>query len=145
MLSYHWTCIGLHDITCQKASSILVFLYRSTGRSPAPWTYDFPLLWFCAKCFIFALHVFLIFSCSSHIRTAYGSSLVFPHIRISNWFFMMPSIATKFQYVNSPFIFLLTHYMFQPLRAILRWDIQLDIFKDYFYYNGSVVRSQLDV
>jgi hypothetical protein len=32
--------------------------------------------------------------------------------------------ATKFQYVNSPF-FILTHYMFRPLRAILRWDIQL--------------------
>jgi hypothetical protein len=38
-----------------------------------------------------------------------------------NWFLMMPSIATKFQYVNSPFIF--THYMFRPLRAIFRWDI----------------------
>jgi hypothetical protein len=37
---------------------------------------------------------------------------------------MMPSIATKFQYVNSPF-FILTHYMFRLLRAILRGDIQL--------------------
>jgi hypothetical protein len=45
---------------------------------------------------------------------------------------MMPSIATKFQYVNSPFIFLLTHYMFRPLRAILRWDIQLDVSKDFY-------------
>jgi hypothetical protein len=46
-------------------------------------------------------------------------------------FLMMPSIATKFQYVNSPFfIFLLTHYMFRPLRAIFRWDILLDVFKD---------------
>jgi hypothetical protein len=43
------------------------------------------------------------------------------------------------------FIFLLTHYMFLPLRAILRWDIQLMFTKDYFYYNGSVVRTQLDV
>jgi hypothetical protein len=43
------------------------------------------------------------------------------------------------QYVNSPFfIFLLTHYMFRPLRAIFRWDIQLDVSKDYSY-NGSVV------
>jgi hypothetical protein len=45
---------------------------------------------------------------------------------------MTPSIATKFQYVNSPFIFLLTYYMFRPLRAFFRWDIQLDILKDYF-------------
>jgi hypothetical protein len=43
-----------------------------------------------------------------------------------NWFLMMPSIATKFQYVNSPFfIFLLTHYKFRPLRAILKCDVQL--------------------
>jgi hypothetical protein len=58
----------------------------------------------------------------------------------------MPSITTKFQFVNSPFIFLLTHYtrMFRPLRAIFRWDRQLDIFKDYFYHNGSVARTQLE-
>jgi hypothetical protein len=44
-----------------------------------------------------------------------------PVAHLSNWFLMMPSIATKFQYVNSPFLlFLLTHYMFRPLRAILR-------------------------
>jgi hypothetical protein len=50
-----------------------------------------------------------------------------------NWFLMMPSIPTKFQYVNSPFfIFLLTHYMFQPLRAIFRWDIQLDVLRTIF-------------
>jgi hypothetical protein len=41
--------------------------------------------------------------------------------------------------------FLLTHYMFRPLRAILRLDIQLDVSKDYSYYNGSAVRTQLDV
>jgi hypothetical protein len=35
-----------------------------------------------------------------------------------NWFLMTPSIGTKFQYVNSPFIF--THYMFRPLQAIFR-------------------------
>jgi hypothetical protein len=65
---------------------------------------------------------------------------------ISNWFLMIPSIATKFQYVNSHFfIFLLTHYMFRPVRAIFRWDIQLDVFKDYFYYNGSIARTQLDI
>jgi hypothetical protein len=69
---------------------------------------------------------------------------------LSNWFFMMPSITTKFQYVNSPFIF--THYMFRPLRAIFRSDIQLDIFKDYFwlyltYWNfvaiDGIIRNQL--
>jgi hypothetical protein len=63
---------------------------------------------------------------------------------LSNWFLMMPSIATKFQYINSPF---LTRYMFRPLRANFRWDIQLDIFifEDYFYHNGSVARTQFDV
>jgi hypothetical protein len=35
-----------------------------------------------------------------------------PVAHLPNWFLMMPSIATKFQYVNSTFIFLLTHYMF---------------------------------
>jgi hypothetical protein len=58
---------------------------------------------------------------------------------------MTPSIATKFQYVSSPFLFFLTHYTFRPLRAILRWDIQLDVSKDYSYYNGSAVRTQLDI
>jgi hypothetical protein len=49
---------------------------------------------------------------------------------IFNWFPMTPSIATKFQYVNSPFfIFFLTHYMFRPLRAIFRWDIRVDVSK----------------
>jgi hypothetical protein len=61
------------------------------------------------------------------------------------WFLMIPSIATEFQYVNSTFfIFFLAHYMFRPLRAIFRRDIQLDVFKcfkDYFYYNGSVART----
>jgi hypothetical protein len=47
-----------------------------------------------------------------------------PVAHLSNWFLMMPSITTKFRYVNSPFIFLLTHY---------------------FYHNGSVARTQLDV
>jgi hypothetical protein len=67
-----------------------------------------------------------------------------PVVHLSNWFFMMPSIATKFQYVNS-LLFSFTHYMFRPLRVIFRWGIQLDVFKDYFYYNGSVARTQLDV
>jgi hypothetical protein len=35
--------------------------------------------------------------------------------------------------------------MFRPLRAILRWDIQLDVSKNYFFYNESVVHTQLDV
>jgi hypothetical protein len=59
---------------------------------------------------------------------------------------MMPLIATKFQYVSYPFlIFIFTHNMFRPLRAILRRDIQLDVSKDYSFYNGSAVRTQLDV
>jgi hypothetical protein len=41
--------------------------------------------------------------------------------------------------------FLLTHYMFRSLQAIFRWDIQLDVYKDYSFYNGSAVRTQLDV
>jgi hypothetical protein len=43
----------------------------------------------------------------------------------SYWFLMTPSIATKFQYVNSPFIFLLTT-CFGPYGPS-----QLDILKDY--------------
>jgi hypothetical protein len=37
-----------------------------------------------------------------------------------NWFLVIPSIATKFQYVTPPFLFSFTHYMFRPLRAIFR-------------------------
>jgi hypothetical protein len=43
----------------------------------------------------------------------------------------MPSIATKFSIRQLAFIFLLSHYMLRPLRAILRWDIQLDVSMDY--------------
>jgi hypothetical protein len=46
--------------------------------------------------------------------------------------FMTPSIATKFQYVNSLLFFFLTHYMFRPLRAIFRLDIQLGILRTIF-------------
>jgi hypothetical protein len=35
--------------------------------------------------------------------------------------------------------------MFRPVRAILRLGIQLYVSKDYSYYNGSAVRTQLDV
>jgi hypothetical protein len=52
-----------------------------------------------------------------------------PVAYLSNWFFMTPSIATKFQYVKLPLISFFTHYMFRPLRAILRWDIQLVIWR----------------
>jgi hypothetical protein len=52
----------------------------------------------------------------------------------------------SFNTSTPPFLFfLLTHYTFRPLRAILRWDIQLDVSKDYSCYNGSAVRTQLDV
>jgi hypothetical protein len=41
-----------------------------------------------------------------------------PHY--ANWLFMTPSIATKFQYINSLLFSFLTHHMFRLLRAILR-------------------------
>jgi hypothetical protein len=59
---------------------------------------------------------------------------IFSLIISDDWFFVIPSIATKFQYVTPPILFSFTHYMFRPLRAIFKWDIQLDVFKDYFYY-----------
>jgi hypothetical protein len=67
-----------------------------------------------------------------------------PVTHLSNWFLVTPSIATKFQYVTPPFLFSFTHYMFRPLQAILKWGIQLDVFKDYFYYiyTSSCVRSK---
>jgi hypothetical protein len=43
-----------------------------------------------------------------------------PVAHISNWFLVMPSIATEFSIRQLAFIFLLSHYMFRPLRAILR-------------------------
>jgi hypothetical protein len=33
-----------------------------------------------------------------------------PVAHLSNWFLMMPSIATKFQYVNSPFFIIFSFY-----------------------------------
>jgi hypothetical protein len=53
-----------------------------------------------------------------------------PVAHLSNWFLVMPSIATKFSIRQLAFIFLLSHYMFRPLRAILRWVIQLDVSMD---------------
>jgi hypothetical protein len=47
-----------------------------------------------------------------------------------DWFLVKPSIATKFSIRQLAFIFLLSHYMFWPPRAILRWDIQLDVSMD---------------
>jgi hypothetical protein len=48
-----------------------------------------------------------------------------PVAHLSNWFLMMPLIATKFQYVNSPFfIFLLIHYMLSGLQMFVKlfWE-----------------------
>jgi hypothetical protein len=61
---------------------------------------------------------------------------------------MMPSIATKFQYVNSPFFifyFYSLHVSTPTGHPRVRYTI--DVSKDYsFYeYNGSVVRTQLDI
>jgi hypothetical protein len=47
-------------------------------------------------------------------------SVLHPVAHLSNWFLVMPSIATKFQYVTPPFLFSFTRYMFRPLRAIFR-------------------------
>jgi hypothetical protein len=63
-----------------------------------------------------------------HFNYIFGLYLwvLHPVAHLSNWFLVIPSIATKFQYVNS-FLFSFTHYMFRPLRAIFRWDIQWTI------------------
>jgi hypothetical protein len=63
---------------------------------------------------------------------------------LSNWFFMMPSIATKFQFFNSLlFSFSLTT-CFGPYGPS-SGEIYNQIFlMDYFYYNGSVARTQFD-
>jgi hypothetical protein len=50
----------------------------------------------------------------------------------------------SFNTSTPPFYFSF-YYMFRPLRAIFRWDIQLDVSKDYSYFNGSAVCTQLDV
>jgi hypothetical protein len=42
------------------------------------------------------------------------------------------------------FSFLLTT-CFGPYGPFSGWDVQLDVSKDYSYYNGSVVRTQFDV
>jgi hypothetical protein len=55
-----------------------------------------------------------------------------PVLYLSNLFFMTPSIATKFQYINYLLFSFFIHYMFRPLRAILKWDILLDIWRIIF-------------
>jgi hypothetical protein len=62
-----------------------------------------------------------------------------------DWFFMTPSIATKFQYVNSLlFSFSLTA-CFGPYGPS-SGEICNEIFlMDYFYYNVSLARTQFDV
>jgi hypothetical protein len=61
-----------------------------------------------------------------------GKCLPFSLDAVQNWFFVTPSFATKFQYINSLLISFFTHYMFRPLRAILRRDIQLVIWRTIF-------------
>jgi hypothetical protein len=59
---------------------------------------------------------------------------------------MMPLIATKFQYVNSPFLFFFPlTTCFGPYRPSSGENIQLMLYKDYFYYHGSAVHTELDV
>jgi hypothetical protein len=60
----------------------------------------------------------------------------------SSWFFMTPSIATKFQYINFLLISFFAHYMFRPLRAIQL--VTISVFEGLFQYNGSVARTQFD-
>jgi hypothetical protein len=58
----------------------------------------------------------------------------------------MPSIATKFQYVNSLFFIFSSHSLLVSAptgHPQVRYTIYVS--KDYFYYNGSAVRTQLDV
>jgi hypothetical protein len=57
---------------------------------------------------------------------------------------MMPSIATKFQYVNSLLFSFLPTICFGPYGPS-SGEIYNYIFPmDYFYYNGSVARTQFD-
>jgi hypothetical protein len=59
---------------------------------------------------------------------------------------MTPSVATKFQYVNSPFLFFFSlTTCFGPYRPSSGENIQLMLYKDYSYYHGSAVSTQLDV
>jgi hypothetical protein len=43
--------------------------------------------------------------------------VLYPVAYLSNWFLMISSIATKFQYVTPRFLFSFTHYMFRPLQV----------------------------
>jgi hypothetical protein len=67
-----------------------------------------------------------------------------PVAHLSNWFFMMPLIATKFQYVNSLlFSFSLTT-CFGPYGPSSGEIYNYIFLMDYFYYNGSVARMKFD-
>jgi hypothetical protein len=59
---------------------------------------------------------------------------------------MMLSIATKFQYVNSPF-FIFPSYSLHVSAPTGHPQVgyTIDVAKVYSYYNGSVLRTQLDV
>jgi hypothetical protein len=81
--------------------------------------------------------------CSSKLTVNFYLWVLHPVAHLSNWFFMMPSIATKFQYVNPPFYFHSLHVSTPTGHLQVRYTIRY--LKDYCYYNGSVACTQLDV
>jgi hypothetical protein len=60
-----------------------------------------------------------------------------------NWFPMMPSIATKFQYVNSLLFFFSLTICFCPYGLSSGEIYNMIFLMDYFYYNGSVARNAI--
>jgi hypothetical protein len=58
--------------------------------------------------------------------------VLYPLAHLSNWFFMMPSIATKFQYVNSLFYFLSHSLHVSAPTDHLQARYTIRYFKDYF-------------
>jgi hypothetical protein len=89
---------------------------------------------YCRSHFISTSHLFFFFFfCKiAKVRGTFSPLGVASCCLFTNWFFMTPSIATKFQHINSLLFPFFTHYIFRLLRAILRWDIQLDIWRTIF-------------
>jgi hypothetical protein len=90
----------LYDITSNWVSQMLFFMWqfsRNFNSCSDVGVDSLP----CKLCLIYLLHT------DNNFRVFIGSVTNFNGSPF-NWFLMAPSIGTKFQYVNSPFIFLFT-------------------------------------
>jgi hypothetical protein len=112
-------CLNVYSF-CPSFPLYISFFLSSGHISISLFPYLLVCLFVSSLPFSFLILIFLsLFNfVQSSLNNYFYLRVLRPVAYLSNWFFMRPSIATKFQYI--PLIFFFTHYMFRPLRAILR-------------------------